>query len=132
MSTISQYTTKTTSLYPVPLPSIPTSYNIFNDTAVGATPDGIRNSAATIWWISSSNITNSGAVYIQLYNLPNGSVNINSTAADMVLFVGGSSEQTFNFPTGITFPSGLSAVCVTTSGGNLSPTNPVILTIAYQ
>ena len=111
------------------------AYNIFMDISAGNVADGIKVSTpAKIFWISADNTANGSAVYLKLWNLPNGNITVGTTPPDLILQIGGSSETTFNFQNGLIFPAGLSAAVVTTPGtaGNSSPGSSVILTIAYE
>jgi hypothetical protein len=108
-------------------------YSIFTDNAAGGTIDGIKNSSAKIFWISADNTLNGSAVYVKIYGQASGNVTVGSTPPDLIMYVGGSSQETFHFPSGLIFPNGLSVATVTTPGtsGNTSPSSNVILTIAY-
>jgi len=110
----------------------PNQYTLFSDTNAGGTIDGIKNNTSRIYWISLDNTGNSGAVYVQLFNNASGNITVGTSPADFVMYVGGSSQETYNFPIPLAFPAGLSAAVTTTSGGSSSPSSPVILTIAYN
>jgi hypothetical protein len=118
--------------------STPASQFLFTDTAMGTTVDGIKASSALLLYVFVDNSANAGAAsYVQLYNRASGSVNVNVTAPDQVLYVVGGQKQTFLFYTGgnpgIAFNVALSATCVIAgnSSGEMPPVNPVIVTVAY-
>jgi len=121
------------------------AYSIFSDTAAPATTaEGIKNSLTSVYWVSADNTQNSGAVYLQVFNQPSGNATVGVTPADFIMYIGGSSQETYDFSAALTalplallngpwvFSNGLSIACTTTPNGNSAPSSPVIITIAYN
>lgn len=108
-------------------------YSIFTDSAAGNSADGIKNSSTKVFWVSADNTANGSAVYVKLFGQASGNITVGTSAPDFIMYVGGSSEETYNFPNGLTFPAGLSAAVVTSpgTGGTSSPASSVVLSIAY-
>lgn len=116
----------------------PSNEIIFNDTAMGNVVDAIKASSAKLYSITIDNTANAGAAsYVKLWNLAGGSVVIGTTAPDEVIFVPQGVIKTVSFFTGaapgVTYPTALSAACVTTGGtaGVTAPVSPVVVSINY-
>lgn len=116
----------------------PVNESIFTDTAMGNIVDAIKASSALILSVQVDNTANGGAPsYVKLFNLAGGSVTLGTTAPDKVLYAEAGKKDTYiffsNANPGITFPTGLSAACVTTGGtaGTTSPVSSVIVTVTF-
>ena len=116
----------------------PAGLFIFTDTAMGATIDGVKSSSAKIYSVTVDNSLNGGAAsYVKLWNAASGSVTIGVTAPDSILYVPAGAVITMYLFTssapGKTFPTALSAACVTTGGttGSTPPSSSVVVSISY-
>jgi hypothetical protein len=116
----------------------PAGLFVFQDTAIGASIDGIKASSAKLYSITVDNSANGGAAsYVKLWNLASGSVTIGVTAPDEVIYVPAGAIITQYFFTGATqgktFGTALSAACVTTGGtaGSTPPVSSVIFSASY-
>ena len=116
----------------------PTNISVYKDTAMGATADGVKASAATLFQIIIDNSANAGsASYVKLWNLASGSVTVGTTAPDECIYVPPAALITMPYYTGAvqgkSFGTALTAACVTTAGtaGNTPPSGSVIVTIAF-
>ncbi len=116
----------------------PTNEFIYTDTAMGNTADGVKSSSAKLYAVTIDNSANLGAAsYVKLYNLASGSVIVGTTVPDEVIYVPAGAIVTRSFSTGaapgVTFPTGLSAACVTTGGtvGNTAPASSVVVSVNY-
>lgn len=111
---------------------------LFNDSAMGASADGVKASSAKLLYVTIDNSLNGGAAsYLKLYNLASGSVVVGTTAPDEVIYVPAGAVITQLFYTGAnpgkTFGTALSAACLTTGGtaGTTPPVSNVSVTLAY-
>lgn len=118
--------------------STPALLQVYSDTNIGTTLDGVKASSVLIEWIQIDNTANAGAPsYLKLYNLTTGSVTLGTTSPDMILYAEPNKKDTYNFlsaaQAGLTFPTALTMACVTTGGtaGVTGPTSPVIVTVSF-
>ena len=116
----------------------PAGLFIFQDTAIGASIDGIKASSTRLYSITVDNSANGGAAsYIKIWNLASGSVTIGVTAPDEIIYVPAGAVITQYFFTGAAqgkvFATALSAACVTTGGtaGSTPPVSSVIFSASY-
>lgn len=116
----------------------PANITQFQDTAIGATPDGIKASSAVLYSVFVDNSANGGAAsYVKLYNVASGSVVVGTTAPDEIIYVPGGAVVEHILYTGSapgkTFATALTAACVTTGGtaGNTGPSSNVKATFNY-
>jgi len=116
----------------------PAGLFVFQDTAIGASIDGVKASSAKLYSVTVDNSANGGAAsYIKLWNLASGSVTIGVTSPDEVIYVPAGAVITQYFFTGAaqgkTFGTALSAACVTTGGtaGATPPVSSVIFSASY-
>jgi hypothetical protein len=99
--------------------------------------DAIKASSAVLYWLSVDNTQNVATSYLKIYNLASGSITVGTSAPDQIVFCPAGVITTVSFFTGaapgMTFPTALSAVCVTTGGtaGTTPPSSSVILTAVY-
>lgn len=121
--------------------SVGTPSNLFQftDSAMGSTVDAVKAAAATIYDIFIDNSLNGGAAsYVKLFNLAAGSVTLGTTAPDEIIYVPAGAKITIPKFTagigGVTFPTALSAACVTTGGtaGVTAPASNVSVSFLYQ
>ena len=123
-------------------PNSPVSRILFSDTAIGATTvDSIKSGPAQLFSVTADNTANPFfPSYLSLYNLPSGNITIGTTPSSEILYVPAGQIISVLYIT--TLPNGqfssskpftvaLSASCSNIAGGNVSPTNPVVCTIAY-
>lgn len=116
----------------------PTNEIIFNDTAMGATADAIKASSAKVYYVIIDNTLNGAAAsYVKIYNLAAGSVVVGTTAPDEIIYAPAAVITTHALFTGAnpgkTFPTALSAVCVTAGGtaGVTPPASSVSVSVNY-
>lgn len=116
----------------------PAGLFIFQDTAIGASIDGIKASSTRLYSITVDNSANGGAAsYVKLYNAASGSVTIGVTAPDHIIYVPAGAVITEYFFTGAAqgkiFATALSAACVTAGGtaGSTPPVSSVIFSASY-
>lgn len=116
----------------------PANITQFQDTAMGATADGIKASSAVVYSIFIDNSANGGAAsYVKLFNLASGSVVVGTTSPDEIIYVPAGAVVEHLLYTGSapgkTFATALSAACVTTGGtaGNTPPVSNVKVTINF-
>lgn len=117
--------------------SSPAGETIFQDSAMGASADGIKSSSAKVYSVTIDNSANAAPSYVKLYNLASGSVTVGTTAPDEIIYVPSNAVVTQVYFTGAaqgkTFGTGLSAACVTTGGtaGSTPPSSSVIVSVTY-
>lgn len=116
----------------------PANETLYNDTSMGNALDAIKASSALILWVQYDNTLNVAVPsYIKLFNAASGSVTLGTTAPDMVIYAEPGKKDTVFFLSGanpgITFPTALTAACVTTGGtaGTSSPASAVPVTVAF-
>ena len=123
-------------------PNSPISRVLFTDTQIGATTiDSIKSGPGQLFAVTADNSANPiFPSYLSFYNLPSGNITIGTTPSSEILYVPAGQIVSVSYIT--TLPNGqfssskpftvaLSASCSNTSGGSVSPTNPVICTISY-
>jgi hypothetical protein len=106
-------------------------YTLYSDSAAPATASGVKNSSTSVYWITGDNIANGAAVYVQIFNKPSGDVTVGVTPADLIFYVGGSSQETYDFQIPWIFSNGFS-FAVTSTASNSSSPGVVSVTIAYN
>jgi hypothetical protein len=114
---------------------------IFRDTSMGASPDVVSSSAATLYFIVIDNSFSARACYVQLFDAVSG-VTVGTSPADAVIFVPGSASlapgssivtciyMTAATP-GLSFSNGILAAATTTPSGSTSPTVNLDVKIGY-
>ena len=117
----------------------PTNLFQYTDTAMGTSLDAVKASSAVLFSIFIDNSLNGGAAsYVKLFNLASGSTTLGTTSPDEIVYVPAGAKITHQFFTGgvagKTFPTALTAACVTTGGtsGTTAPSSNVAVTFLYQ
>ena len=96
------------------------------------TDELVDGTSGTFYTLYVDNTTNSGAVYVKLWdNSDAANVTVGTTVPDWIFPVSASNKQQFCFPDGFAYGAGLVMACVTSGGteGTTGPTNDVIVRI---
>lgn len=102
------------------------------DTDADATDELVDGTSGTFYTIYVDNSSNSGAVYVKLWdNSDAANITVGTTVPDWIFPVAASSTKQFCFPDGFAYDAGLVMACVTSAGteGTSSPTNDVLVRI---
>jgi hypothetical protein len=119
----------------------PANQFVFQDTAMGSSPDAVSSSAATLYFIVVDNSLSAQSVYVQMFDAASG-VTVGTTPANAIIFVPGSASlapgssivtciyMTAATP-GLSFSNGILAAATTTPSGSTSPAVNVDVKIGY-
>jgi hypothetical protein len=100
--------------------------------ALTNTAKAIKASAGNMYMLQCGN-TNASEIYVQLYNVPFGSVTVGTTVAIYSVPIAATSTGGFAMAMPVTFGgSGLSAAATTTATGFTAPTTALDCNVAYN
>jgi hypothetical protein len=102
------------------------------DTDADATDEIIDSTSGTFYTVYVDNSSNSGDVYVKLWNNSSAAnITVGTTNPDWIFPVPASSTKQFCFPDGFAYSAGLVMACVTSPGteGTTGPTNDVLVRI---
>ena len=105
---------------------------LFLDTVNANAAIAVVASAATLYQVQIDNSANSVPNFVKLYDTA-GAVVVGTTVPDHLIRVPANVSRTILCPEGLAFANGIAVATVTAGGtaGTTSPTNPVIVRLAY-
>lgn len=107
--------------------------NVWNETALGATAEQIKNGSTAIHMLVLDNTANAAATYFRMWNAASGSVTVGTTAPDEIIMVPLGVKITIAEVGGKTFGTALTVAACTTAGtaGNSSPASNFNASVVY-
>jgi hypothetical protein len=110
----------------------PVFQNIFTETSLTSSPEGVKALNGVIFSIRVDNSGNSGSSYVYLYFAPTSQITFGTTAPNIVVFVPAGVVINQQFFTGnaagLAFPVALSIAGTTLS----SPPSTLIVSVTFQ
>ena len=108
-----------------PIPATSGGLSRFRDIDLDEAAIAVKASAGQIYAMALFNTT-AAPLYLQIFNVAQGSVNVGTTVADEVYVIPGNADSdgagfTHTFPTGNAFSTAITVACTTTVGGADAP-----------
>lgn len=117
-------------------PATSGGYSRFYDNDLDETAVVVKSGAGQVYAISAFNSTNA-PLFLQLFNVAQGSVNVGTTTPTEQYIIPGNADSdgagfTQTFPHGVEFTTAITAACTTNNEGNGAPgANACVIVIHY-
>ena len=102
-----------------------------SNTDLSTTVVAVKTSAGTLggWYIYNPN---TAVAYVQIFDVAQGSVTLNSTRPNLSLGIPPSGAANITIPAGITFGTAISIAATTTPSGSSAPTTALPVSLWYK